>query len=200
MRTTCKATTLLHLFFALTFLCATAVTAQEEKAANQEITQGQAAVLLVRRLGLWQDDSIVLTQNEAISRLDNLNIAPLGGWDVESLLTVNELARMLSQALELDGEFSEAEKSDPDAKAHKEALIAQYNLDVDDLVQQLARNRVQIPSAVGRIPDTTESDPVTKPNPPETDGFIPTVEEFDILLGAVTSIQSPSQNITPSAP
>ncbi|MDA3873116.1 MAG: hypothetical protein PF795_04070 [Kiritimatiellae bacterium] len=200
MRTTSKSSLLLHLFLALSMLCGTTLLAQDEEASVEEITQGQAAVLLVRRLGLWQDNGIVLTQNQAISRLENLNIAPLGGWDADEGLPVNEVARMLAQALQLDGEFSDAEKSDPDAKAHKEALIAQYNLDVDDLVQQLARNRVQFRSAVGRISDRIESDPLTKPNPSETDGFIPTEEEFTAILDVVTNVQSPTQNITPSAP
>ncbi len=213
MRTISKSNLFLQLFLAVSMLCGTALFAQEADTSSQEITpseeitQGQAAILLVRRLGLWQDSGIVLTQNEAILRLQNLNIAPLGGWDTGEPLNLNELARMLAQALELDSDFSEAEKSDPEAKAHKEALIAQYNLDVDELVQQLDRNRVRIPSALGRILDSTETDPVNKPNPSETDEFIPAAEEQNLLaadveavLTAATGVTAPSQDITPSAP
>lgn len=207
MRTISKSNLFLQLFLAVSMLCGTALFAQEADTPSEEITQGQAAILLVRRLGLWQDSGIVLTQNEAILRLQNLNIAPLGGWDTGEPLNLNELARMLAQALELDSDFSEAEKSDPEAKAHKEALIAQHNLDVDELVQQLDRNRVRIPSALGRVLDSTETDPVNKPNPSETDEFIPAAEAQNLLaadveavLTAATGVAAPSQDITPSAP
>lgn len=199
MRTISKSNLFLQLFLAVSMLCGTALFAQEadtsseEITPSEEITQGQAAILLVRRLGLWQDDGMVLTQNEAILRLENLNIAPLGGWDADEPLNLNELTRMLAQALELDSDFSEAEKSDPEAKAHKEALIAQHNLDVDELVQQLARNRVGIPDALGI--------------PSETDEFIPAAEAQNLLaadveavLTAATGVAAPSQDITPSAP
>ncbi|MEX2606232.1 MAG: hypothetical protein WD708_02710 [Kiritimatiellia bacterium] len=210
MRTTSKSSLFLHLFLALSLLCGTALFAQEEeessrKNASSEITQGQAAKLLVRRLGLWQESGIALTQNRAITRLESLNVSPFGGWDAEAPLSVNELARMLAQALGLDSDFSEADKTDPEATAHKEALIAQHNLDVEGLVARLARNRAQLPSAVGRMPDSSESDPITRPNPPETDGLIPTVErvtdsDVRVVLSAVTNVRSTSQNITPSAP
>jgi hypothetical protein len=210
MKTTSKSKFVLHFFLFLSLLCGNILFAEEaasaENDSSEQITQGQGAVLLVRRLGLWQDSGIVLTQNEAISRLKKLKIAPLGGWDAEAPLSVNELARMLAQALRLDEDFSEDEKMDPEATAHKEALIAQHNLDIDDLVQQLARNKAQIPSAVGQMGDSTESDPILRPNPPETDGFNPVPTEEDLLAilvavqEAVTTVQSPAQDITPSAP
>jgi len=174
----------------------------EESAEDKELTQGQVAKLLLLRFGLWDQDGVIPTQESATSRLSALSIEPLGGWDAGSIMTTNEIARVLGQALGLDADFSEDEKTDPSATAYKDALIAQFDVDIDQLGRTLASRTTSVPLAPeNQAPGMgSDTDPIEKPVIPDTDDLVMFSSDLVVVLEEVTVAAPPAQDITPAAP
>lgn len=96
------------------------------------LTQGQAAVVMARQLGLF-NGSAAPTQAQAIQLLSARDIAPAGGWDSEELLNAGDLARMLVYALGLEEELGEEQLASADNDAFIDLLIEEYGVDVNEI-------------------------------------------------------------------
>jgi hypothetical protein len=87
-----------------------------QSAADEPLTQGQLAILLVRALEL--EVTLPLTEEKAIQLLTAQGISPLGGWDPSALATRMDLFVLIAKALRLEVE-------NPEDPASYEAAVFQ---------------------------------------------------------------------------
>jgi hypothetical protein len=87
-----------------------------------------AAVLLAQRLGFALQTNRTLTEVEATRLLMENNISPFGGWNVDEPILENDLARILVQALGVEGEIPEEERSNPETTAYADLLLRKYDV------------------------------------------------------------------------
>ncbi len=131
-----------HVFTLL--LCALLVplapTTVAQALPDQGVSQGRAAVILATALGLNPGSDTSITEDRAIALLSAEGIAPTGGWNSDAELNAAELARFMGQALGLDEEFTQEQLSDSTAQAYKDALVSDFDIDVDNLGDLVARD------------------------------------------------------------
>jgi hypothetical protein len=194
------------------FVCSVPVVFAQEDASEEAaeataetaevaISQGRAAVLLANSLGLYVGYLDPLTPEQAIQLLIAEDISPLGGWEPQAEMNVNTIARLLAQALGLDEDFTDEQVSDPTSQAYKDALIAEYDVDIDSLVS----SGILITSG----PNPNEGFPVNSDQEETGDPEI-LVSEPDVraTLAALVpttggdggQVDGGSTNVTPSAP
>ena len=180
-----------------------------EPAAENEagLTQGQAAVLIARRLGLFKSSSAAPTQASAIQVLSARGVSPKGGWDAVAVLTPGQLARLLVQALGLEQELSEAQIAGDDAQPYIDLLIEKFGVDVSQIGTGAALANAVPRKNKGAGIGPTDGETLTDPlgTPPLTGGDIDNVvpvSQKDLVdaLNAIVGGSGGSGNITPSAP
>ncbi len=93
--------------------------------ANEDITQGQFAQLLLRAIATKTDETAPqLSPEKALNRARELELVP-AGWHAEWLLTQQDLADVLKL---LGIEFQPAEPTAPVSRAFAEALLRRNQL------------------------------------------------------------------------
>ena len=164
------------------------------------ISQGRVAVLLANSLGFYVGQDGPLSPERAVALLMQNGISPMDGWKINDMVKLDELAVILGQALGLDTEFTDEQKSDPSAQAYKDALIEEFGLDLKSLVKDAVR--------VTLGPNPNEGNPgFNQPVPFGPDHFVST-SDLDQVIAAVIpaaggdsgQVDDGSDNITPSAP
>jgi hypothetical protein len=176
-------------------------TAEETPPAEEmAINQGRAAVLLANSLGFYVSQDGPLTPVRAVELLMQNGISPLDGWKVNEMLTVDTMAIILGQALGLDENFTEEQKADPTGQPYKDALIAEFNLDLDQIVS----GAIQVTSG----PNPNDGAPGTVQPFPDDPDLLVSVNDFQQTLlffapspgGTGGQVDSGSRDMTPSAP
>jgi len=169
---------------------------EEGETAPAQYTQGQAAIILASRLGLFAEVDGLLTPQRASELLMARGIQPYAGWVLNQPLTANDLARILGQSMGLDGEFTDEQKSDETSQAYKDALLAEYDLDIDTIVAGDA--------PVDGTSTTGEGTAVTSGVPSEQDVLVDQ-EDASTAIGALIPVSgdgnqpdSGNDNATPS--
>lgn len=173
-----------------------------EPTSAPAFTQGQAAVILARRLGLFHSETGAPTQARAIQLLSARNVAPNAGWEADEELPAGDLARILVAALGLDGELSEDQLADDDDQPFIDLLIERYDVDVNQVVS--SGNFRYTTATVGSGSESSDpllTDPVNPTMPVDQD-------DLNTILDAIVGSQGTSggqvggsnSNITPSAP
>lgn len=173
--------------------------AETGEAASQTITQGRAAVLLANSLGLYVGQLGNLTPQVAAQLLAEQGIAPVGGWAITEPLNTATLARILGQSLGIDSEFTDEQKNDPDAQAYRDALLADFDLDVDNLP---SLSLPPLTNTEGNDPTAPEQTDVGEPE------VLVNVSDFEAALAAIVpsaggdggQVDDGASDITPSAP
>lgn len=107
-------------------------TTEETEEAAAPLTQGQAAVILARRLGLFGSDEVP-TEARAIQMLKGQGISPKDGWQVDGFLRSGDLARMLVKALGIDNRLTPEQIAGEDDTPFFEILTSTYGLDLSTL-------------------------------------------------------------------
>ena len=169
-----------------------------EAEETETYTQGQAALVIARRLGLCSGTVRAPTQARAIQLLSALDIAPAGGWVPEDPLSPGGFARVMVKALGLEGELSEEEIAGDSDQAYFDILNENYGVDLQ------RRDRV-LGSIVGSGDIATSSDPLDGADLPagDTREEIPvSQEDVNATLAAISggNTGGGGNNITPSAP
>lgn len=121
---------------AFIFLLASAfggVQAAESATQEASIKQGDAAVVLAKRLGLFHSMTENPSPDSAMQLLSARGITPPGGWDADASMTAGDTARLLVQALGLEGELSEAQIASDDPQAYIDLLKKSFGVDVTSL-------------------------------------------------------------------
>ena len=184
---------------------------EESAPAAATMTQGQAAVIIARRLGLLADSSQAPTQAQAIQLLTSRRVSPKGGWDAEAALSSGNLARMLVQALGLESELSENQIAGDDATPYIDLLIENYGLDVTELGSASDLNNTDTGRMTGGMGGDSSSDLFRAPATIDDNNqqAIPVSQQdlneaLTALVGAAGGgsgqVDSGSGNVTPSAP
>ncbi|GEM_PF-4817415 len=106
----------------------------------KEFTQGEAALLLAKKLGLFSGSSIPATPAGAIKLMNLKGIVPPGGWVNDKGLTVGDAAIILVQALGLEEKLDSGKKNDP--AANVELIKSEYG---EDLVANVKQALSQVP-------------------------------------------------------
>ncbi len=173
------------------------------------LTQGQAAVIIARRLGLFNVAASAATQASAIQLLSGRGVAPEGGWNADTLLTPGQLARLLVQALGLEDELSEAQIAGTDNQPYIDLLIEKYGVDVSEL-GTAAEVAGAVPGDNGLNDPADESNkdplvssPLSGPGDDSEPESIPVSQsDLEATLAAIVggSGGGGSGNMTPSAP
>lgn len=217
MRTQRFGKSFLLLLSAVFFMTSLPTLAQEEGTeestpAAAEMTQGQAALIIARRLGLLTGSAEAPSQARAIQLLTARGVAPKAGWDASALLSSDDLARILVQALGLEGELSEAEIAGDDATPYIDLLIEKYGLDVTQLASASDFNNAGTgESGAAALGNDSTTDPLRVPvQIDDNNQQVLPVSQQDLnaalaaLVGAGGGsggqVDSGAGNITPSAP
>ncbi|MDF3127836.1 hypothetical protein P0Y35_01375 [Kiritimatiellaeota bacterium B1221] len=204
--------------FFLLLLSATLVTAvlpvfgqEEEAPAEKEeagLTQGQAAVIIARKLGLFSNEATAATQASAIQMLTARGVAPQGGWDAGAMLTPGELARLLVKALGLEVELAEAQIAGEDTQPYVDLLIEKYGVDVNEIATSAGVSG-SVPGDSGFDKESvTGDDPLTRSfletttDDSEPQAIPVSQADLEATLAAIVGGSSggTSGNMTPSAP
>jgi len=132
-----------------------------EETESQSITQGEAALILARRLGFFVGTTRPMDQQNAVKVLMENNIRPFDGWKVNDPLTVGDLARLLVQSMNRENEIPEEDQSNPDTTAYRDLLEREYGLNLEKIVASLRRTgSSKDPKGTGPLDDTASSDPL----------------------------------------
>jgi len=137
------------------FLWAGSVHAEE---VPEVLTQGEAALMLANKMKLGFELDHPLTAMKAISMLQELGIAPFGGWQIDEPMMEHDLARILVFALGHQNDIPEEERNNPETTAFRDLLIREYNLDLSSLRAALSATD---PKTDGRLSTGISTDPVT---------------------------------------
>ncbi|WFB34746.1 hypothetical protein P3T73_11300 [Kiritimatiellota bacterium B12222] len=178
--------------------------AAEEETTKDTLTQGQAAVIIARRLGLTTETSGASTQARAMQLLSARGVNPTGGWDADAVLLPGDLARLLVQALGLESELSEAQIAGTDNSPYVDLLIEKYGVDVEDIVSANTLNAKGNAGRFHQIGLVNSSDPLLTADVPTGNNAsdIPVSQaDLEQTLKAIANENSGGQgNVTPSAP
>ncbi|MGA0368201.1 MAG: hypothetical protein ACO3N7_01980 [Kiritimatiellia bacterium] len=178
--------------------------AVEEAGESAGLTQGQAAVIVARRLRILSGNADA-TQAGAALALSARGIQPKGGWDLGSPLAPADLALILVQALGLEDEFSPEQLAAEDPQPLYDLLEARFGVNVQEIVSggQSAGGGIQDNQGQLGTVDAS-SDPLEGADIPEGERYIPVTEEvLDRVLEETSVGQAPGTgagNITPSGP
>lgn len=134
--------------------CASSVYAAES--GSQAMPQGQAALLIANRLGLFAGSSTLATETMAVQRLAAQGVTPDGGWDTDASMTPGSLARLLVQALGVESELTDSEIAGNDDEPFLDLLIEMYGLDLSNVTMDAAGINAAMDALVG---------PPSAPNP-----------------------------------
>ena len=69
---------------------------------NDQVTQAEFVNTLIRALGMENQLPVAATLSDKVQLLERLGYAPLGGWNLEALLTKGDVAVVLGQVLRID--------------------------------------------------------------------------------------------------
>lgn len=221
MRTIRFGKSFLLLLSTMVFMGTLPATAQEAKAeesataeepANSTLTQGQAAVILARRMGLFSESGETPTAARAMQLLSARGISPKAGWEADALLDAGQLARMLVQALGLESELTDDQIAGEDATPYIDLLIEKYDLDVTTLNTAADLNATRTDDMRGSNTSASSTDPLrypVNPNASEGQDVIPIrLVDLERALAAVVGapgsdsgqVNRRTNNMTPSAP
>ncbi len=178
------------------FLIVPAVHVQAET-----LSQGRAAVFLAQRLGFALQTTRTLTEVEAIRLLSENNISPFGGWQIEEPLFENDLARILVQALGMEGEIPEEERDNPQTTAYQDFLIREYGLEITGT--EIPAEALDLERGAKNVQGTAGDNVSTDPLLSDSLGGDPSQIEPSVLGTAFlpvseTDLQSVLADVTPS--
>lgn len=145
--------------------------AQEGRA----LTQAETAQILVRRLHLHRVDGKALTGKEAIAVLSQRDIAPFDGWQPDAVLSRNDLAKILVEALDLEGDVLPENRGDKSKPAYVIVLYENTGINMARQSVQSALDRVGM--ARRRVDENrlraVSSDPALNPTRSDSGGEEP---------------------------
>lgn len=184
-------------------------------------TQGEAALLLARKLGFFVGTARPMDQQNAIKVLLENGIRPFNGWSPNDPLTAGDLSRLLVQSLGREDEIPEAERDNVETTAYQDLLEREYGMDLNQIIASVR----QIPSSkdpkgTGPMDESASSDPLEsrsgEGDVDELGGASPvnlgTPVNESIVLAALSAtaptpgggdsgqVDEGSDNVTPSAP
>jgi|GEM_PF-1853976 len=178
----------------------------EEPAST--LTQGQAAVIIARSLGLFSGQVAVPTQAQSIQLLLARNISPAGGWDPAAELSAGDLARMLVFALGSQDELSEAELAADNNDPFIDLILEKTGTDIPAIITANRLNRVPILAGTDSFDGATSDPLIILPLEEFADEDEIPVDQEDLeetLASVVASqggsggqVDGGSNNITPS--
>lgn len=137
----------------------TAPEASSDESAG--ITQGEAALLLARKLGFFVGSTRPMDVQNAIKVLLENKISPFNGWRSSDPLTAGDLARLLVQSLNRADEIPEADRDNPETTAYRDLLEREYGMDLNKIIASLRRvPGSKDPKGTGPLDDSASSDPL----------------------------------------
>ncbi len=88
-------------------LSGSAVVAQNNANNNNQVTQGELALMLINMLGLQQEIEVTGSPLDAIRVLLIYGISPINGWEVDRPVVLGDLAVVLVQSLQAQDEVDD---------------------------------------------------------------------------------------------
>jgi len=153
-------TLICSLLAAVAFIMAAQLASAQDE-ASPELTQSEVALVLAHRLGFFVGVTRPPSPQEAVKQLLENKISPLGGWQLDQPLLVNDLTRLLVQALGREQEIPVEERGNPETTAYTDFLVREFDFDIAKIMNELLRVPASNnPQNSGPIREAVSSDPL----------------------------------------